>query len=151
MVEKFYSYDKLPSLTYENLNDSLFFIGCNILSEYDEDRIKIKDHLNPKRIFHRKRYLYGIFLDPKKEHLSLIQQLNSVKDIDFFTYEKIISEFNFTCKENFAYLEDGVYPLDPSHVCEYMPNLKYDDFFEDNTEIPIYQKIKYLNFLILTP
>lgn len=151
MVETFYSYDKLPNLVYDQVEEPLFFLGCNILSEYDENRIKIKEELNPKRFYHCQRFLYGISFSPSKEHLNLIEKLKETKNIDYFSYEKIISEFSLGCKENFAYLEDGVYPLDLMHTCDYIQDLKYENFFEDDEEMPIYQKIKGLNFLILIP
>jgi hypothetical protein len=151
MVKEFASYEKLPILSYEELNKTVVFIGTCIKSQYDEDRISIRELFNPKRIAHCDRFLYGTILEPKKEHLLIAEKVKKIEHIDLYTYNKIISENNLSCDENFIFLEDGLYPVDEKHIGEYIPNLEYDSFFDDDPEMPIHQKIKSLKMFILVP
>jgi hypothetical protein len=151
MVEEFTSYENLPTLSYKRVENPLVFIGTCIKSQYDEHRILIKDSLNAKRISHCDRFFYGVTLELMSEHLLMIEKLKNVQYIDLYTYNKIISENDLSCNDNFIYLEDGVYPVDEKHICKYIKNFEYDLFFDDDPEMPIHQKIKSVNMFILVP
>lgn len=151
MVKEFTSYENLPILSYEKVENPVVFIGTCIKSQYDENRISIRDSFNPQRISHCDRFLYGTILEPKKEHLLMAEKAKKVEYIDLYTYDKIISENNLSCDENFIFLEDGLYPVDEKHIDQYIPNFEYDAFFDDDPEMPIYQKIKSVKMFILVP
>ena len=151
MTDEFVSYEKSPNETYEKIKNNKVFIGCNIKSLYDEDRIKIKQELNPVRIFHKNRNLYGVLLDPIAKHLSMFDNFVTFGDFDLTSYNKILSKNNLTCNENFAYLENNLYPIDSSYIYEYISNFQYYDFFEDDSYMPLHQKIKTLYVFFLTP
>lgn len=151
MIADFTSYDNLPILFYGELDKPVVFIGTCIKSQYDEDRISIRELFNPKRITHCDRFLYGTILEPKKEHLLMAEKAKKVEYIDLYTYNKIISENNLSCDENFIFLEDGLYPLDEKHIDQYIPNFQYASFFDEDPEMPIHQKIKSVKMFILVP
>jgi hypothetical protein len=151
MNDEFLSYEKPPKEIYEKIKNNKVFIGCGIKSLYDEDRIKIKKQINPTRILHKNRNLYGILLDPIEKHLPIFDEFVIFGDFDLVSYNKLLSKNNLTCNENFAYLERNLYPIDSSYIYDYIPNFQYYDFFEDDSDMPIHQRIKTLYVFFLTP
>lgn len=151
MIKEFGYLDEPPILEYKGIHKDYVFVGCMIKSLYDEGRIEIKNNLNPKRIYHCDRNLYGILLEPDKKDQTFLNYLKHFKTIDLYSYNKILNEYSMTCDENFGYLEKGLYPIDSKHIEKYIPNFKYDYLFDDNTEIPNYQRIKSVNMLFLSP
>jgi hypothetical protein len=150
MVENFFSYEKEPLMVYEKINQPFIFIGCVLKNLYDEERIKIKDEFNPKRILHCNRFLYGTLIDIDLKAQNILNEIQKFKSIDLFTYNKIISLHDLSCNENFIYFEDKMYPLDSKHIFNYLKKFKYSDFFEEIPEKPTYQQIKSINVFILT-
>ena len=65
---------------------------CNIKSLYDEKRIVIKQELNPVRIDHCGRNLFGVIFEPIKKHLFLLKFLLDVDSLDLYSYNKFLSE-----------------------------------------------------------
>lgn len=151
MIKEVLFSEEPPKLEYEGIKKPTVFIGCNIKTEYDENRIKIKNILNPKRIFHCERNLYGICLDPCNKHSLFVKYLSHFKSIDLLGYSKILNEYSLSSEENFGYLEHGLYPVDGKYISEYIPNFKYDYLFEDNVEMPMHQRIKSVNMFFLLP
>ena len=149
MIQEFTSYQKLPILHYSELDSKKIFIGCCIKSKYDEERIHINEDLNPKRLEHCGRYLYGAILEPYDKYEKLLQDLANLKSIDLYSYNKILMENNMSCDENFSYLEDGLYPIDSKHIRDLISDFKYEKFFVDDEESPIYQRIKAINLFLL--
>lgn len=148
------TYDVLedpPKKNYNKLISDKIFVGCNIKSSYDENRIKIKEQHNPQRINHCDKNFYGVLLEPSKEHLFLLKYLMNFKSFDLYTFNKILKENNLSCDENYAYLEKNLYPVDTKYIYNYIPDFKYDTFFDDSLEIPMYQRIKSINMFFLTP
>jgi hypothetical protein len=150
MDDSFFSFEKDPILKYKKLDSDKVFIGCFIKSKYDEDRILIKQNLNPERIIHNEKCLYGCLFDLKKNHTEAFNILEKFKGIDLFFYEKTLRKSNLSCEENFSYLNYGSYPVDSKYISEYIPNFNYENFFENNLEVPLYQKIKSVNMLFLS-
>jgi hypothetical protein len=151
MEYDFFSFEKKPIYEYETLLNKSVFIGCDIKTKYDEDRIVIKDDFNPKRIKHLDKNLYGVFLEPTKEHLKLLNFLEIYKNIDLFFYNKTLNEFDLTCEDNFLYLNYGLYPIDSKHILKYYPKFCYDNFFINVEHLPNYQRIKSINMMLLFP
>jgi hypothetical protein len=151
MIKGFYSLENPPILEYNSIKTPTVFFGCNIKSEYDEQRIRIKETLNPKRILHCDRNLYGIFFEPNKKHSDFVRYLKHFKSIDLFGYSKILNEYSLSSEENFGYLEHKLYPVDSKYIEEYIPNFTYDYLFEDDVEMPMYQRIKSVNMFFLLP
>ena len=81
----------------------------------------------------------------------MAEKAKKIEYIDSYTYNKIISENNLSCDENFIFLEDGLYPLDEKHIDQYIPDFQYVSFFDDDLEMPIHQKIKSVKMFILVP
>lgn len=151
MNEEFLSYEEEPKKEYSKIDNIKVFIGCNMKSLYDENRIKIKEGFDPVRVNHCGKNLFGSLLEPNKKHLFLLKFLINVGHLDLFSYNKILSENDLSCDENFAYLENKLYPVDSKYICEYIPDFKYSEFFEDDLDVPVYQNIKSVNMFFLTP
>ena len=128
MIEEFTSYEKAPTFSYEKVENPVVFIGTLIKSQYDEHRISIKDSSNAKRISHCNRFFYGATFELMREHRLMVKKLKNVQHIDLYTYNKIILENGLSCNDNFIYLEDGLYPLDEKHICQYIENFEYNLF-----------------------
>jgi hypothetical protein len=151
MIKEFGYLDEPPILEYKGINKDCVFIGCIIKSLYDENRIIFKDNINPKRISHCERNLYGLTFDPQKRDQTFLNYLRYFKNIDLYSYNKILREYSMSCDENFGYLEKGLYPVDSKYIEKYMSDFKYDLLFEDNVEMPNYQRIKSINMFYLSP
>lgn len=151
MEHDFYSFEKNPILEYSPLEKRGVFIGCDIKSKYDENRIHIKESFNPIRINHLDRNFYGPLLPLKDEHSSLLNIFEKYKIIDLFFYNKTLNEFDLTCGDNFLYLDYGLYPIDSKHILKYFPKFSYNDFFAEDGNLPSYQRIKSINMMFLFP
>lgn len=151
MNEEFLSYEEEPIEKYNKIENIKVFVGCNIKSLYDEKRIQIKKEFNPIRIEHCGRNLFGTIFEPSKKHLFFVRFSLDVNSLDLYSYNKLLSENNLSCDENFAYLTNKIYPVDSKHIYEYIPDFKYNEFFEDNLDVPVYQNIKSVNMFFLTP
>jgi hypothetical protein len=151
MNEEFLSYEEAPVEKYNKIKNIKVFVGCNIKSLYDEKRIRIKEEFNPIRIEHCGRNLFGTIFEPSKKHLFFVRFSLDVDSLDLYSYNKLLSENNLSCDENFAYLTNKLYPVDSKYICEYIPNFKYSEFFEDDLNVPVYQNIKSVNMFFLTP
>jgi hypothetical protein len=151
MVQEFYSYSEMPNMAYDCIETAKIFIGCCIKNKYDEERIKINDSFNPYRISHSNQNFYGVIFEPTGKYIDFVENLKQYDDLDLISYGSILKKNNLSCEENFAYLNDGLYPLDRKYIQDYISNFKYNDFFVDEEEAPIYQRIKAINMFILIP
>ncbi len=149
MLEQYSAFECSPKEKYDKIDKIKIFIGCNIKSEYDEKRIKIKENFNPCRIEHNFKFFYGSLFEPKENFLKTIQEIKQFESLDLYTYNKILKENNLSCDENFAYFGNGTYPIDASHILDYICDFNYDMFFENIPEIPMHQKIKSINMFML--
>ncbi len=149
MQDKFLLLNEEPKEKYKDIENSKVFVGCIIKTEYDEKRIKIKENLNPNRIKYKNKKLYGCLFEPNDKFKNIFKGFSEYKNLDLYVYDKILKENNFSCEENFAYFKDGLYPIDTIHISEYMKNFNYGMFFEENEEIPLYQRIKAVNMFLI--
>ena len=151
MRDKFSILDEEPKKEYEEILVNKILIGSIIKTEYDEDRIKIQEKHNPKRILNNGNFLFGCLFDPNEKHINVINQIKKYKEIDLYTYNKILQENNLSCDENFSYFKNMLYPVDTVSIRDYIQNFNYDDFFEKQDQIPIYETITSVNMFILFP
>lgn len=151
MIKEFSYLEKPPILEYKNVNTPFVFIGCNIKSLYDEERIEIKESFKPKRLYHCDHYLYGSIFNPNQKDSMFIKYLNHFQGIGLYGYNKILNEFTMTCEENFGFLQDGLYPVDSKYIRNYIPNFSYETFFNEDTQMPLHQRIKSVNMFFLLP
>lgn len=149
MEDKILFFNEEPKQKYEEIKNNKVFIGCLIKTEYDEKRINIKNNLNPSRIRCKDKNLYGCLFDPNDKFKKTFEDIKKYESLDLYVYNKILKENKFSCEENFAYFKDGLYPIDTSHISEYIDNFNYEMFFEENDEIPMYQRIKSVNVFLV--
>ena len=99
------------------------FLGFIIKNEYDNKRLEINEKYNPKKFFRIYKNnnksnmlpLYGICLelnDLGKNIVELISQQEKSYDINLVVYQNLLSEFNLTCNDCYAYFKSGIYPID---------------------------------------
>lgn len=135
-TDRFNAYDqKLPTL----------FLGFAIKNEYDNQRLEISEEYNPKRVlfvFENKDEvskidnefsvlpLYGLFIDLNQQGEKLAKTLLSTDltdKLDINQYEKILSEFNFSCNDSYSYFNKRIYPIDFTHFKELTDNSLKED------------------------
>tara|TARA_R110000772_G_scaffold104137_5_gene205463 strand:+ start:244 stop:774 length:531 start_codon:yes stop_codon:yes gene_type:complete len=135
-TDRFNAYDqKLPTL----------FLGFAIKNEYDNQRLEICEEYNPKRVlfvFENKDGvskkdnefsvlpLYGLFIDLNHHGENLAKTLLSTDltdKLDINQYEKILSEFNFSCNDSYSYFNKRIYPIDFTHFKELTDNSLKED------------------------
>jgi hypothetical protein len=149
--DDFYDFEKEPNQKYEIINEFKIFFGCVIKSLYDEKRIKIKEEHDPKRIKIDNRFLYGSIFDLNKKYKKVLESIGFYKNIDLLTYDKILKENNLSCEDNFSYFSEKIYPIDPHNVHDFIKNYKYEFYFEENIQLPMYERIKAINMFIVKP
>jgi hypothetical protein len=132
-TDKFNAFDeKLPCL----------FLGFAIKNEYDNQRLDICEKYNPKRslfVFEKNKNeikelsvlpLFGLFLELSQQGKNLAKTLLSedlTDNLHIDQYEKILSEFNFSCNDSYSYLNKRIYPIDFTHFKELTDNSLRDD------------------------
>jgi len=132
-TDRFNAYDqKLPTL----------FLGFAIKNEYDNQRLEISEDYNPKRVLfvfennsnssdeYSVLPLYGLFIDLNQQGEKLAKTLldtDLTDTLDINQYEKILSEFNFSCNDSYSYLNKRIYPIDFNHFKELTDNSLRDD------------------------
>jgi len=151
MVNEFTSYDNPPILSYNEVDFPKIFIGCIIKNRYDEERVDILESANPERIVFFDTFLYGSLFEPCGKYANLVESIKNYRQIDLYTYNKELLKNNLSCEDNFGYFGGGLYPIDPKHISDMIENFKYDSFFDDNLEMPMYQRIKSINMFVLIP
>lgn len=148
MIDQYSVFECPPKEKYIKINESKIFIGCIIKSEYDEKRIKIKEEFNPSRVSYENKCFYGCLFTPSGCFLKTIENIQKLNSLDLISYSKTLKDNNLSCDENFAYFSEKLYPVDSSHICNYMKDFNYNMFFEDIPEIPMHQRIKSVNIFI---
>lgn len=148
MLEQYSTFECPPKKKYEKNENVKLFIGCLIKSEYDERRIKINENFNPYRVEYNGNFFYGCLFEPKQKFLKTIEKIKEFKSLDLYSYNKILKENQLSCDENFAYFDGNMYPIDGSHILNYIDNFSYNMFFENIPEIPMHQRIKSVNMFI---
>jgi hypothetical protein len=116
----------------------ILFLGFLIKNEYDNQRIEISKAFNPKNIFHLSKdrqtltALRGIKLKPNSTVHGLIKSIQNQEKlgITLVTYQNLLSQFSFSCKETYNFFDKGIYPID-------FVNLKSicDDSFNNDKKI----------------
>jgi hypothetical protein len=121
----------------------VLFLGFIIENEYDNVRIQLNKKYTPVNIIHKLKNdvklgmgLKGVILKPNdnvKKLMSLIKEQEKNK-INLVTYENLLNQFNFECKDTYKYFCAGMYPLDFNNL----KSVCIDDF---NTDKKIFQHL----------
>jgi len=139
-------------------------IGFQLKNSYDQKRINLKSPFATKDIIHilptaklTPTFFRGIELKLKPKLSLLSRQLGNintsfVEGVDLQKYKNILSEFNLTCDECYAYLRKGIYPIDGSCLkliadTDYDLNALYDSL--DTSDIPVFQSFSSFTIFIL--
>lgn len=139
-------------------------LGVQIKNLYDQKRLIFNLNYNPVNIIHcvpneqvLPKFFRGIKLKLKPELNTLIEKLDSLdynqKNI-LLKYKNILSEFNLTVDNCFAYLQKGTYPIDSeciefcTNTCEPIKSI-YENVFSGSKITP-FQNYGYLVIYILS-
>ena len=109
--------------SYQTPREPSIFLGFIIKNEYDNKRLEINEKYNPKKFFRLYKAkgkssmlpLYGICLKPNDVGDNIIKTISSQEksyDINLVVYQNLLSEFNLTCNDCYAYFKSGIYPID---------------------------------------
>jgi hypothetical protein len=158
------------SLTFDSCNfipDKEYpfcIFGFQIRNAYDQSRLKIKSQYNVKDYVHflpdsdaTPTYFRGIRLTPNQSLLPLLTRINQLNttltDIPVKHYSAIISEFGMSCKNCYAHLQKGIYPIDGERITEFSKTkINIDDLYcnaFDTENVPLFQSIGYFTIFIL--
>ena len=110
------TYDKLPQL----------FLGFVIKNKFDiknlvttEHTIKV-GHICASDGTLQSMFFRGIFVEPTKNFKSVINEVQNYNSVDvnaiYSKYSKLLSKHDLTCNNTYAYLMDGLYPVDIIHL-----------------------------------
>lgn len=122
-IDSFNPLDDLPCL----------FLGFAIRNEYDNRRIVLNPIYNPQNVLHPIMVtpsnpkgkpvlsvlpLKGIVLSPNETIKKLTALIISQEKmgITLQTYQNILSQFNFSCSETYAFFHPGLYPIDYTNL-----------------------------------
>lgn len=134
------------------------FFGTIIKNEYDNKRVNFNKKYSPIQIIHKKKTFKGVVLtaNPKVKELFKVLKSQEKNKLDLKTYENLLSQYNFSCKDTYALFEKNIYPIDFNNlksVC--VDSFKDDkkifqhllDIDENNFD---FQKFTSLKLFILT-
>lgn len=137
--------DQLPNdAVFKSLQQKDYpalFLGFQILTEYDNQRLSIDAKYNPVKITHHCGkslcYLYGIKLTPNyhiESVFNIIKQQVKQQNLNLSVYENVLNQFGMSCKDTYRSFNPGLYPID-------LDNLKKvcNDSF--NTDKKIFQHL----------
>ena len=138
--------------------------GFQLKNSYDQERIKIKSKYKVKDVIHllptsemSPMCFRGIKLQLNKKLDSLIRHLQTYNislkaNISVDEYKKLLSKYNLTCNDSYAYLRKGVYPVDGSCI-ESITDLKWsiEELYEDafDNSVPFFQSFSCFTIFIL--
>ena len=111
------------AFSYKTPLEPSIFLGFIIKNEYDHKRLEINEKYNPKKFFRVYKSnnkgnmlpLYGICLKPNNLGDDIIKAISNQEksyDINLVVYQNLLSEFNLTCNDCYAYFKSGIYPID---------------------------------------
>ena len=109
--------------SYKTPLEPSIFLGFIIKNEYDNKRLEINEKYNPKKFFRLYKAkgkssmlpLYGICLKPNDLGDNIIKIIGDQEksyDINLVVYQNLLSEFELTCNDCYAYFKSGIYPID---------------------------------------
>tara|TARA_R110000787_G_scaffold40970_2_gene101367 strand:+ start:1020 stop:1529 length:510 start_codon:yes stop_codon:yes gene_type:complete len=109
--------------SYETPLEPSIFLGFIIKNEYDNKRLDINEKYNPKKFFRLYKSnsksnmlpLYGVCLKPNElgeKIIRLVSDQEKSYDINLVVYQNLLSEFDITCNDCYAYFKSGIYPID---------------------------------------
>jgi len=120
----------------------ILFLGFVIKNQYDNLRVNIDSKYNPVNLLHfsKDRKTVTAFKGVKLTPNSNVKKLfNAIKiqenlSMNLGTYENLLNQYGFACKETYGYFTPGTYPIDFNNlksICE-------DSF---NTDKKIFQHL----------
>lgn len=142
----------------------ILFLGFIIKNEYDNLRINIEKRYNPINILHFAKDrntvtpLKGIKLTPNqnvKNLFSLILKQEKLA-MNLITYENLLNQYGFGCKETYSLFAPGLYPVDFNNlksICDDSFNADkkiFQHLLNLDEKVFDFQKFSSLKLFILT-
>jgi hypothetical protein len=140
------------------------FLGFIIKNEYDNRRIKISDTYTPVNFYHPSKdrqaltLLKGIKLIPNSNVIGLIKSITNQEKvgINLTTYQNLLNQYGFACKETYSLFDKGFYPIDFNNlktVCDNSFNTDkkiFQHLLNLDEKVFDFQKFSSLKLIILT-
>lgn len=138
--------------------------GFQLKNAYDQLRLKIKSEYNVQDYIHFlpdseaiPSLFRGIKIKPKADIVSLFSRIEflntSLTDIPVKHYESILSEYGLTCRNCYAFLQKGIYPIDGECINNFTKTkIDINDLYTkafDTENVPLFQSIGYFTIFIL--
>lgn len=162
------NYGVLPNTMYP-----LLFLGFIIKNEYDNKRIQLNESFNPVQLLHipngkqnmdkdGKSFLgyalKGIILKPNENTTHLMHSVLKQEKIaiNLVTYENLLNQYGFCCKETYNLFSKNFYPIDFENLKSVCSNDFKDDkkIFQHLLNLDEksfdFQKFSALKLLVLT-
>ena len=155
---------EVGSFTYLTDSDYPYaLLGVQIKNMYDQKRLKFNQNCNPVDVIHcfpnehiMPKFFRGIKINLNNNLTTLIEKLDTLdftnKNI-IANYKNILSEFNLTADNCFAFLQKGTYPIDSEclDICTSIEPIEtiYENVF-NNTDVAPFQNYGYLVIYILS-
>ena len=116
------------------------FIGFVIKNQFHYNALQCNNHCEDRAHLYGNEgtmvpiFLRGMFIEPSLMANRIIEKINKISSMStlkiFQKYAKLLSQFNLTCNNTYAYLADGIYPIDTIHLNRLGLNdkLSYNDY-----------------------
>lgn len=141
--------DLPPKKEYKNFLKDGFFFGFKIKNLYDERRVKINDIYNPGYYKINNTNIYGAYISPNSQHITLLKTIKKQKYFDLIGYCNLLEEYNLSCNKNFYDLQPFLYPVDTENIKMYFNDYSYETFIDFQEEIPNFQQFMSTHMLIV--
>ena len=139
-------------------------LGFQLKNSYDQVRLQLKSKYKINDYIHllpdsdaTPSFFRGMMIKPKSNFRALLTQLETfntaLTELPVQRYQSILSEYNLTCNNCYAYLQKGIYPIDGECINKISDN--YIDIVDlytnafNNKNVPTFQSCAYFTIFIL--
>jgi len=148
----------------QDQNYPICLLGFQIKNLYDQKRLTFNKNFKTKNIIHfvpnkspTPKFFKGIQLPLLNEIKPFISFLNELglreKEVSVDEYKSLLKRANLSCDNCYAYLCNGIYPVDSEHVHKIFNfNLQINEMYEKilNNKINGFQSFGYFVIYILS-
>jgi hypothetical protein len=149
----------------QDKNYPICILGFQLKNSYDQARLQIKEKYGFSDYIHflpdsdaTPVVIRGKIITPRADIQQLLRQCEnfgtSLADLPHRRYEGLLSEYDLTCKNCYAFLQKGLYPIDGECIETFAKEkINLNDLYSDafNTKkIPQFQSSAYFTIYILS-
>lgn len=146
-------------------NYPVCLLGFQLKNSYDQTRLQMKSEYGIKDYLHllpnaeaSPTVFRGLMFKSKTIFTTLFNQLENSNllqtELPIRRYQNILSEYNLTCNNCYAYLQKGIYPIDGECIDTISKNkINLNDLYVNafnNEHVPAFQSCAYFTIFILS-